>query len=566
MNKKWVYLLGILAIIFVAVFIRYPHTPNQRLFDSTHYHLETYLLIRDGRPIWNLSPLTIIGIYPIIGAGLMGSVYFLGSLSVMTGFTIENSIYMMNLGITIFMILSSFILGHKILNPKMGVLLAFFFSTTRIIVVYQDWTATPRGFFPGFLPIIIFLMFSVYNVLDKELKINKKYLLLFVIFLMGISTVHRALALAFPGLLLYFVYHRYQIKISECIKNIRNSLDISSLKYQMFKLFIISTVFFMAIVISIVFLSDFFGDPDFLRQTIIIRSNNPFLQSVNLLYYISRKYGIATIFAAFGFVSISIKSKNRYEVFLLLALLALIPFSVQEAYVFPIWGIYLSILSIYGFQELFQKIKIRKSIAIMISCLILITIVLAPFLVTISEPHHIERRSQTYVTDQEIETAYALRNFVDEDSSFYVNPRFNNFILSAYSKRCSLGLKGIEQVWMNESIKDEYIVKPIFEKNVGYTLENFYHEKGMLYYISNDPLIPERDAFRGWTAMGHYNIISYMYKGEWYHRIVENYNIRLFIIDNENALQQEYILDHNDNEYTIYNNGRYMFYPISVDI
>lgn len=564
MNKKWIYLIGLMSIILMAFFIRYPHTPHQRLFDSTHYHLETNLIIQNGRAIWNLSPLTIFGIYPIIGAGLMGSHYFLGSVTITTGFNIESSIYIMNLGITTFMILSSFILGKKIFGSNnMGLLLAFFFSTARTIVIYQDWTATPRGFFPAFLPIIIFSMFSIYYKSNGNYKINKKYLILFITFVLAMSSVHRAIALAFPGLVLFFLYNRYHVKIRYIIMDINKPLFDEDKMYKIYKLIFMHIFFYLCIVLSVIFFADFFGDPEFLRRTVIIKSDNPFLQGINMLYYISRKYGLSIIFTALGFIILSIKSKNRYEAFFLLAILALIPFSVQEAYIFPIWAIYLSILSCYGFLWFIKNVKTSFTTSVLVSAIILTTIVVAPIYVTISEPHHVERRGLTYVTEQEYETSLVIPNFIDEDASFYVDPHFNNFILSAYSYRCSLGLRGIEQVWINESIKDEYVIESIFDTHIGYTLENIYNEKGMLFYITNDPLIPDRNILKGWRAMGHYNLIPMMYKHEWYYTIVDYYNIQIMIIDETNAPDSNYISQLSNTEYSLYQNGRYNFYPVS---
>ncbi len=562
MNKKGIYLLGLVAIVLMNLFLRYPHTPHQRLFDSTHFHLEAYLLIEDGRAIWNLNPLSIFGLYPIRGAGLMGSVYYLSSASLFTGLAIEPSIFLMNIGIAVFMVLSAFMLGRKLFNNNLiGLLTAFFCSSARIIVVYQDWTATPRGFFAGFLPILIFLMLSSYTKEGDKIQLNKKYLFLFLLMLIFVCTIHRSIGLAIPGFFLFFAYLKYSSNVKKIIGRFRNPIRPNDKIYKIYKIIAISIVFFLSIVLSISMLSNFFGSPEFLEKTIILHSTNPFLQAVNFIYYLSRKFGIPSLFAAIGFVFISSKSKDHMILSLYLAMLALIPFSIQTSYAYPIWAIYLSLFAGFGFYKFITFVDKHHLVTIGVTAIILITMVGAPFFVTISEPHHVDRGRETFVTEQEIETSYAVRHYVEEKESFYVDPMFSSTILSSYSGRCSLGLRGIEQLWINESLKNEYIIESVIQG--GHSFENFYREKGQIFYITNDPIIPERDDTRGWRSRGHPNLIPIVFRRDWYYRIVDAYNLRLMVIDIDNIEEQEYVYELDDLEYILYNNGRFTFYTIS---
>ncbi len=564
MNKKRICLIGLTALVILILFLIYPSTPHQRLFDSTNYHVEAYLLIKDGRAIWNLSPLSLFGIYPITATGPMGSIYFLSSLSISTGVPIEPSILLMNGGISVFLVLSAFILAKKVFNNKLIALFTtFFFCSARITLIYQEWTATPRGFIAGFLPMLIFLLISIYTKEKGRYVVDKKYLGLFILILLTMSTVHRSIALAIPGFVAFFLYLKYQSRVKDMISRFRHPFSPSDTIYRFYKLTFISTIFFLLIVLSISVISGFFGYPQFLQRSIILSSRNPFLQAINMLYYLSRKFGIGMIFAAMGFVTMSLRTKNRLEVFIFLAMLALIPLSIQRGYVYPIWAVYLSLLAGYGFYRFLKYIGKDFLIVITISAIIFITIVGAPFFITISEPHQIEHQRKIYVTDQEVETAYSIRSFVKDDESFFVDPVFSSTRLSAFSGRCSLGLKGIEEVWMNKSIKEQYIIEPAFQRDVSYSLDNIYREKGALFYIANDPVLPERSETRGWGGRIHYVILANSYKEEQYNRIVNAYNLKMIVIDEQFIEDREYVDELNDGEYTLYNNGRYSFYPIS---
>ncbi len=564
MNKKSICIVCLGALVLLTLFLIYPTVPHQRLYDSPDFHVESSLLIKDGRAIWNLNPLSIFGVYPISASGLIGSVYFLSSTSLLTGIHIEQSILSMNYGISILMCLSGFLLGRKLFdNNVIGLFTSFFIVSARISITYLEWTATPRGFVGGFLPFVFLLMFSIFQKESLSYKRDIKYLTLFMLVLIVMLATHRLMIFVLPAIALFFVYQRYQVKIKDAFTKFRDTLYVTDRSYSYFKLFLIFMIFYITVIISIALISNFLLNPDFLKKTLILKTNNPFLQPINLFYYISRKFGIGMILATLGFIALSLHTKKKLVFFLFLAILSLIPFSVQESYVYPIWALYLSLLAGYGLFYFITRVGKKSMLSVTLSSLILISIVIAPSFVTLTEPHQIFRKRTTHVTDQEIETAMLIPTFVDYNQSFFVDPDFSSSRLSAYSNRCSLGLRGIEQVWVNDTIQEGFVISFVFQTDITYSFESFYREKGQLFYIENDVVLPERTETRGWSDRTHQIILINNYTGANYKRIINAYQINLFIIDEDFIGEKNYLNELRNEEYLLYTNGRYSFYPVS---
>jgi len=564
-NRKQIsILIALLGIVFLAFSLMYPTTPGQRLWDSTNYHYMTRLVSRDGTAHWNLGILSLYEFYPI-SAGNMGQVYFLSGLSQLTGLKIQPSIYLMNLGWMVLLCLSSFLLGRRIFKDNIsGLLTAFFLMSTRIVLSNIAWTATSRGFASAILPFIFLLMISSYGY-NHQKFFRGKIFALFILILLISPTIHRLYYLFVPVIISYFIYVKFypfiKSKTSSFLVKVRLSHErITNLS----GLVLYPTIIGVAVLLSLIFGTMFFGAVDFLTESAILQGEHILIQMTNYFYAISRSMGVAAVFSYLGILYLSKDRKNFFEFFLFVGVVAFIPLSIRGAYSQPGWVLFLSLFAAFGFKELSTYITsgtFRANIKTVFVVILLISPIFLPPLVVITEPYKPERTRPTHVTDIEMETGHYLKHNLEDHQTFFADPIFNSHILTGLSGREGLGLQGVEFATANDSLRENMKVEPLinldeFDSIVEF-LEEVHRRKAVFYRLSYDPLFPESSYYR----RRHFLYLRRRFLLDDYNQIIEAYNIETIIIDDPFVGEHSYINTLEDREYVTYSNSRYTFYP-----
>ena len=120
---------------------------------------------------------------------------------------------------------------------------------------------------------------------------------------------------------------------------------------------------------------------------------------------------------------------------------------------------------------------------------------------------------------------------------------------------------GIEQAVVNSTLRDKMEVELVvdirdYDSFIEF-LEEFHDRKGVMYKVSNDPLFPEHGFYRSRPNRW----FKSRFMSEDYAKIVNAYNIRNVILDEEFSTEQDYIQRLDEIEYVTYRNERFSFYP-----
>ncbi|GEM_PF-3126352 len=561
--KRVSILLALLGIVLLAFALMYPTTPGQNLFDSTNYHYMSALVSRDGTARWNLGPLSLYQLYPI-NAGTMGQVYFLSGLSQATGLHIQPSILVMNIGWMLLICLSSFMLGRKIFKSYIaGLLNSLFYMSGLIILTLTRWTATPRGFAAAILPILFYLMIQSYE-FDREIIFRKKFFLMFMALLIITPTIHRLLFLFYPVVLTYFIYVKaFAIVQEKGSSYFAGEWIHHGIRSNILGLIIYPGLIGVALVLTLNFGSTFFGRTAFLTESAVLQGDDLFIKVSNYFYWMFRGVGVAAFFSIIGFISLSKSRKTFFDLFLIIGILSFIPLSIRQAYIRPIWAVFLTLFAAIGFIKLsnflFRKHRFGKLKIVILVSLLIAPILVPPF-VTLGEPYRPDRARESYVTDIEVESGIYLKHYLSDDGSYFVDPTFNAHILTGLTRREGLGLMGVEYATANETMREKLEVEALVEydglRNLMNFIEDFYEQKGEMYRLANDPIFEDTKYYRS----RHFVWIRRHFLGARYQEIIRAYNIETIIIDEYFVGDYRYISDLESIEYVTYRNPRYTFY------
>ena len=157
-SKKTV-LLAVLAIILLAIAVRYPlveHERNQT--DSYFIHRLSYSIVDNGYAKWTFSALSYVGYYPFSYPS--GMPFLTAELSTLTGLNMESSILLIDFVLASAFCLACFVLSRQFLRRPEYVLLATLLATLGSRFVDTSyWDASARGPFVVLFAFVIFASF-----------------------------------------------------------------------------------------------------------------------------------------------------------------------------------------------------------------------------------------------------------------------------------------------------------------------------------------------------------------------------------------------------------------------
>ena len=149
--------LSILLLIALNLLYRYPFTPHEWGVDSFIMHRIALSIVTYGRAKWILSPFSYLGMYPLSTPS--GMEFFISTLSMMSGVSMEGVIYFTGLLFAIAGCLGTFLLAYDVKRDHFFALLsALLFTTAPYFVATTTWTMSTRPYMVSLVPVFILFL------------------------------------------------------------------------------------------------------------------------------------------------------------------------------------------------------------------------------------------------------------------------------------------------------------------------------------------------------------------------------------------------------------------------
>lgn len=388
----------ILFLLIVVLNILLRFASHERGTDSTEMHILANSISEFGEARWIENPLGIIGMFPLSYAAMIS--FFLSGISQISGFDIETSIFIYSIIFGIFSIFTSYTLaGIFYDNDLFKYLVSFGFSLSPGVVEYTTWTANARSPFIIILPLFLYALF-------KCSKNSLKFIFLCVVFLILLYTTHHMAFYLIPILIGFLIVKLiYYLNItkyiySDQLKNLLPWITISA----------------FLLLFSWAFLSNKFLTSSSRWHDLALMTNE-----------YPRYAGILFLLSIGGLIYLIFKANKRQEEWLLLISLVMItPFLLQERYTKWFILIFWSVLSGVGFINLNRLRKVNIKYINIIVIFLILSVTLSGFLQYL----HI-RKNDPEINDNEYITSIWVRNFTD--GNFISNHRWNGWVIQAIS-------------------------------------------------------------------------------------------------------------------------------------
>lgn len=167
------------ALCIMDVVLRYPVTDHETGIDSFIFHGMATSLIARGMATWILTPLSYFGLYPLSEPS--GSVFLIGSVHLTAGLTIELSILVVDIAVSILGTLGAFLLAREFSDSsRFALLFALVMSTSPEFVISLWWQVPTRIAFTALIPLLLWVMIRTV----KEHSMREVGLLLIIVMLM----------------------------------------------------------------------------------------------------------------------------------------------------------------------------------------------------------------------------------------------------------------------------------------------------------------------------------------------------------------------------------------------
>lgn len=369
--------LSILFIALVAVTVRLYLIVSEGVIhemgiDSFFYHNEANVLIKYHTFTWWLHPLSLWGLYPYSDAP--ASPTLVAQISLLTGISVEQSILLFDVLITIFAGLSLYLLSLTIKN---NATFAFFtslvFVLAPIVVVGTRWSLGEREFLVYMIPLLT--LFLVYILKGKH---RRTIFSLVILVTFVISTIH-LISLFLYGLFLSLVF----IQLAEPRKVFKKwqllitnkpwlslMVSLTILLLAMYSLFILDIFFNMPYSFSI----------KNYESTALFEGTGPLIILINIGVSLSGGVGILLpVFLPLGIIyTIIKKAHGKLESYLFWSLVFSFPILINRLYSRPVMVFLSSILIGYGVWWFLNRIDISKGFFIqLIKILIIIALLVS---------------------------------------------------------------------------------------------------------------------------------------------------------------------------------------------
>lgn len=359
-----------------------------------------------GHAKWILHPLSFIGVYPLSYASMYP--FFLSGLSALTGATIERTVLLSNIMMSLFGMFSIYLVAKEVKKDDFFAFwVSFAFSISPVFFTYTNWAATARS------PFIALLPFFIYLLLKSHKKI--RYATLSLIFLSLLVTVHQMFYMTLPIIAAYLISLCFSIFRID--GNRAPQIEyVKSLYEKHYNIY--NFILFFAILFTLLFIQkdtfvDKFSDSSLDSSLISTTTTNvDFFDSIrNLLISYTGKLGLNLFFGFLGIIYIlqikKLSFKNRFFLFSILIFI----FGIRYRYYTPLCYLTLFVIFIgYGIEMTFFKMSLCKKTSFIFVTLIFVSSISFSIYM---DSHWKEIQTNRAMTDETYNTA----QFVNEKTN-----------------------------------------------------------------------------------------------------------------------------------------------------
>ena len=205
-----IYYLIFAVMLLLNIILRYP---NQGIrgggSDSWDYFTQANQIISEGKISWIYNLLSIYGFYPPYQE--MGTPLIYASFSIVSGFSVHDSIFVVSLFLGIFSFLISNLFFRHIFNSEyIALIVALFFSCSPDISSSTSWVIHARYALTIFSFLLLFLIVKSFST-----SINYRFSVLLFMSLIVFGTLHRSSIWLLFLTLLYFTLNLFSNRIKK---------------------------------------------------------------------------------------------------------------------------------------------------------------------------------------------------------------------------------------------------------------------------------------------------------------------------------------------------------------
>ncbi|UCH88890.1 MAG: hypothetical protein JSV49_11745 [Thermoplasmata archaeon] len=412
--------------------------------DSFLIHSLANTITTYGNAKWIIHPLSYFGLTPLSYPCAVP--YLLSGISQISGVNMETSVLIFSFTSSIIGLGAAYVMAMEIKRDHIfAFTIAFIFSLAPIFVEFTMWEATTRTLFIAFLPILVWSLLRTYGDQPKK-GIN---IFMCILFFTMLGTIHHMFLMLPLFLIAYFtslfIYNRVIKKITK---------EHWAFRYQTLIFIIVLIIFFL---------------PQFSHQGIysttswqkyqtgmFFNGEEKYIIFLNMLVDYWSRIGLFGFLGLIGLIALvyhpkkkiidDIKryrfKKSQNEIFVIVCLLATIPFVTMGIYVSLIFLPFYSIIIGYAMVRIIKILRRNKHIL----RVFVIIFILTSVNFTIFMNHH---WNQSITSQQASEHTYS--------ASIYLNKHFDNTTLSndglfaarisAFSEMPCLPLGGPHAAW-----------------------------------------------------------------------------------------------------------------------
>ena len=348
-------------LILISLTIRYPLVEHERYqTDSYFIHHLSESILTDGMAKWTYHPLSYVGYYPLSYPS--GIPFLMAEFSTMSGLTVEQSILVFGLIISVLFCLAVFIMArHLVKKPELTILVTCFAILGSRFVDTTYWNGSARG------PAVVMMILVVAVALRFSYSWNWKSLAICLSFIIGSFFIHHMTVL----LLLFGV--AYVITI------ITTRYVLAHLRTQKRSVVALSVILTLTLIITMPFLFfDYFwesairgmaGSPLFETISgpirILLIGATSYTNQIGFVLLFALAY-VLTLFWRFNF--------NARILLPVFVISVLIPVFGETLYVSMILSPFVAVLGTLWFDYAFRRPRMRKSAMVILVALLVVSV------------------------------------------------------------------------------------------------------------------------------------------------------------------------------------------------
>jgi hypothetical protein len=355
-------LILLTLLVLISLTLRYPLVEHERYqTDSYFIHHLSASIVDDGMAKWTYHPLSYVGYYPLSYPS--GAPFLLAEFSVMSGLTVEQSILVADMFVSVVFCFAVFMTARYLMNkPELAVLAALLAILGSRFVDTTYWDGSARG------PAVAMMILVVAVTLRFSYSWDLRSLAICASFIVGCFLLHHMAVL----LLLFGVAYVLTVTMTRYV--------LARLRTKKRSLAVLAVVAVASLVITIPFLFfDYFWESAVrgMQGSPLFDTDSEFLTVlfVGVTSY-TNQIGFVLVFAL-AYVLVLLRRFNFSPRILLPVFLVtvLIPIFGETLYVSMLLSPFVAILGTLWFDHAFKAPRKRRRAAVILAVLLAVSIV-----------------------------------------------------------------------------------------------------------------------------------------------------------------------------------------------